>query len=430
MRRYCTIIALLLIVCSAYAQTEFAEKLKALPGISDVQKLESERFKEKYVMKIQQFVDGDNADKGVFGERIFVGFRGYDKPTVIVTEGYEAGYALASWYETELSAMYEANIVVCEYRYFAESVPEPCNWDYLTVENSLRDLHNVRTTLGKIFTGKWISTGASKGGSTTMYYRAYYPNDVDVSVSYVAPLNKAVEDGRHEIFLAKKVGTKAARKKVLKTQKEFLKKKDVLLPMFIDYSNEKGYKYYLPIEEIYDYAVMEYAFALWQYGSDVENKLPKEGCTDEELFKNLIDVNDPEYFAYPSKFLPFDVQALRELGYYGYSTKHLKKYMTVKDTHDYLRKIMLPPELRNIEFNSTLYDYTVEYLTKEDPTHIFIYGSDDPWSASGVADWLDCSKKNNMRVYVKPGGNHGAGIMNMPQPERDEIIQRINNWLQ
>ena len=429
MKRYLSTFILFVLVSTLCAQTEFAEKLKALPGISEVKQLNAGRFQEKYVMKIQQFVDGDNADKGVFGERIIVGFRGYDRPTVIVTEGYEAGYALSNRYETELSRMYDANIVVCEYRYFAESVPEPCNWDYLTVENSLRDLHNVRTTIGKLFTGKWIATGASKGGQTTMFYRVYYPDDVDVSVSYVAPLNRAVEDGRHEIFLTKKVGTKAARKKVLKTQQEFLKRKATLLPMFEKYSNDHNLKYYLPIDEIYDYVVLEYSFALWQYGTDVEDKLPKEGCSDKELFDNMIGVNDPDYFAYPSKYLPFDVQAARELGYYGYSTKHLKKYMTVKDTHGYLNKIMLPPSLRNIQFDSTLYDTTVKYLKQEDPTLIFIYGSDDPWSASGVADWLDCSKKENMGVYVQPGGNHGSGIMSMPEPEQTEIMNKLNKWL-
>lgn len=416
-----------LVGLSGFAQTEFADRLKALPGISDVRKLESSRFKEKYVMKIQQFVDGDNADKGVFSERIFVGFRGYDRPTVIVTEGYEAGYAMNPNYEVELTRLFDANIVVCEYRYFAESIPQPCNWDYLTVANSLRDLHNVRTTIGKVLDGKWISTGVSKGGQTTTFYRAYYPDDVDVSVSYVGPLNKSVEDGRHEIFLGKQVGTKEARAKVLATQQEFLKRKERLLPMFIEYSNKHNYKYYLPVEEIYDYDVLEYSFALWQYGTNVEYRLPKPEDSDSAYFYNLVSVSSPDYFAYPSKYLSFDVQAARELGYYGYSTKGLKKYMTVKNTKGYLNKIMLPPSLRNIKFDNTLYKHTVKFLKKEDPTHIFIYGADDPWSASGVAGWLDCSRKENMRVYVQPSGNHGSCIMTMP--EKDEIIQRITNWL-
>lgn len=421
---------LILVSVSGWAQeTEFYNKLKSLKGISSIEKLETDRFKEKYVMDIQQFVDGGNAKKGVFNQRIFVGFRGYKNPTVIVTEGYQAGYAANGWYEEELSRMYDANIVVCEYRYFAESTPEPCNWDYLTVENSLRDLHNVRKTIGKLLKGKWISTGTSKGGQTTMFYRVYYPNDVDVSVSYVAPLNRSVEDGRHEVFLGEQVGTPEARQKVLDTQRGFLKRKETLIPMFKAYNEKHGYKYYLPIEEIFEYVVLEYSFALWQYGTDIEKRLPGPYATDREWFENLVDISSPDYFSYPSPYLSFDVQAARELGYYGYSTKGLEDLLTTKDTHGYLNKIMLPESLRNIQFDPTLYNRTVEFLTKEDPTHIFIYGADDPWSASGVAGWLDCSQKKNMKVYVQPHGNHGAGIQNMPEPTRTEIIRRIDSWV-
>ena len=33
-----------------------------------------------------------------------------------------------------------------------------------------------------------------------MFYRTYFPDDVDISVPYVAPLNQSLEDGRHEPF--------------------------------------------------------------------------------------------------------------------------------------------------------------------------------------------------------------------------------------
>ena len=98
--------------------------VKALPGVSDIKPLESDFFKEKYVMKIQQNLDGDDASKGVFNQRIIVGLRGLDRPTVIVTEGYFAHYALYPSYKEELCQLFDANVVVCEYRYFAESVPE------------------------------------------------------------------------------------------------------------------------------------------------------------------------------------------------------------------------------------------------------------------------------------------------------------------
>ncbi|MBQ2182395.1 MAG: aminopeptidase, partial [Bacteroidaceae bacterium] len=191
---YLVISLFVLDVMAQSQSTDFLMKLKALPGVSDIKPLESDFFKEKYVMKIQQNLDGDDASKGVFNQRIIVGLRGLDRPTVIVTEGYFAHYALYPSYKEELCQLFDANVVVCEYRYFAESVPEIVSstnnasaWDYLTVDNSLRDIHHVRQTMGQIFKGKWVSTGISKGGQTTMFYRATYPDDVDVSVSYVAP---------------------------------------------------------------------------------------------------------------------------------------------------------------------------------------------------------------------------------------------------
>src|SRR4029079_2939256 len=34
---------------------------------------------------------------------------------------------------------------------------------------------------------KWISTGASKGGMTSVYHRRFYPRDLDGVAAYVAP---------------------------------------------------------------------------------------------------------------------------------------------------------------------------------------------------------------------------------------------------
>lgn len=409
--------------------TAFMRQLIGLEGVSGVTPLTSQFYQEKYVLKLRQNVDGADDSHGTFGQRLIVGLKGLDRPTVMVTEGYFAHYALNPNYVEELSRLFDANVVVCEYRYFAESVPEPCNWDYMTVDNSLRDLHHVRQTLGKIFPGKWISTGISKGGQTTMFYRATYPDDVDVSVSYVAPLNRAVEDGRHEKFLAKKVGTKAERDSILCAQQELMRRKTRLLPRLEQLAAERGYHFNLPCEEIYDYCVLEFPFALWQWGTSVST-LPSLGADDDAWWQTFVDNAGPEYFSCPSDFTPFHVQAARELGYYGYSSKGLKKWQTIQSTKGYLKKIMLPAELRDIKFDDTLYKRTCKYLRENDPKHIFIYGEIDPWSASGVAGWLDCSKKQNMRVYVQPRGSHKSRISNMPENLRNEIMDRLRSWLE
>lgn len=190
---------------------EAGKRLAALPGVSDVETLKSKLFQEKYVFFIKQQLDAKDASKGNFEQRVILCHRGFDRPTVLVTEGYNANYGLREDYIEELAQIFNTNIVLVEYRYFDKSTPTPCNWQYLTVENSLYDLHNVNRTLHAIYKGKWIATGISKGGQTTMFYRSYFPDDVDISVPYVAPLNRSVEDGRHEKFLQHEVSTKGNR---------------------------------------------------------------------------------------------------------------------------------------------------------------------------------------------------------------------------
>lgn len=412
--------------------TEFMKNLCALPGVSEVKKLETTRFPEKYVLKIRQNLDTDNAEVGTFNQRIIVGYVGEDRPTVIVTEGYNADYAMSPSYIEELSDLFDANMVFCEYRYFGESMPKPTDWNFLTVENSLGDLHNVNTTFRKLFKGKWISTGISKGGQTTMFYRTYYPNDVDVSVSYVAPLNKSVEDGRHEPFLRDEVGTKKERKAVHNAQLEMFKRKSSLVEMLEKKVKADGLNFNLPLDEIFDYELMEYPFAFWQWGTPV-SEIPSSKDSDEVWFEHLMKVSGPDYFSVPGRYLSFNMQALRELGYYGYEIDpDFKKYCSISSTKDYLRRLMIPEsmgEWRNVSFDPTLYNKTVEYLKNNDPKHIFIYGEIDPWTASGVAGWLDCSGKQNMRVYVQPRGSHKARIGNMPEDMKAEIMERLNGWL-
>ena len=174
----------------AAEQGEAGKLLATLPGVSDVETLKSTHFPEKYVFFIKQQLDAKDASKGSFEQRVILCHRGFDRPTVLVTEGYNAKYALREGYIEELSKLFDTNIITVEYRYFDKSMPKPCNWDYLTVENSLYDLHHVNQTLHAMYKGKWIATGISKGGQTTMFYRAYFPNDVDISVPYVAPLDR------------------------------------------------------------------------------------------------------------------------------------------------------------------------------------------------------------------------------------------------
>lgn len=439
MKRIVLVTTFLLLVLHMAAQSEFEILLAAAPHVVAVEPIDNDVYKEKYVVRMEQYVNGHDISDGTFTQRLIVGLRSLDRPTVMVTEGYFAHYAMSPGYEDELSRLLEANVVVCEHRYFGESSPDGLSqqenvtqgmdyWQWMTVDNSLADLHRVRQSLDSVLPGKWIATGISKGGQTTMFYRATYPDDVDVSVSYVAPLNRAVEDGRHEKFLAKQVGTSEERAKVMAAERELMLRKTVLMPRFADFCREKGYTFKGSLEDIYDFCVMELPFALWQWGTPVST-IPDVGAADEEWFRFFTTTAGPDYFVCPSDFTPFFVQAQRELGYYGYSRRGLKPWQSIRSAEGYQRRLVLPDQLKNIKFDNSLYKRTRKYLKENDPKHIFIYGEIDPWTASGVAGWLDCSRKQNMRVYVQPRGSHRARISNMPDDIRMEIMSRLTEWL-
>ena len=407
---------------------EAGKRLAALPGVSDVEALESTTFPEKYVFFIKQQLDGKDASKGTFEQRVVLCHRGFDRPTVLVTEGYSARYALYKGYIEELAKLFDTNIIFVEYRYFEKSMPNPCNWDYLTVENSLYDLHHVNQTLHAMYKGKWIATGISKGGQTTMFYRCFFPDDVDISVPYVAPLNRSVEDGRHEDFLQNKVSTKENRQRVLDFQLMAFKRKEALVPMLQKYCDQKQYTFNAPIDEIFDFTVMEYAFAFWQWGMDLK-EIPTSTATDDQVFDYLMKTSEPGYFSNQNPNFSFNVQAAKELGYYGYYTKPFKRYLSINTAKGYLRRLMLPKGTEGVSFSSDLYKRTVDYLSTHDPKMVYIYGDIDPWSASGVYGLPFTKNKKNMHVYMLAGGFHKTRILSFPDPTREEIISLIRGWL-
>ena len=424
--RYAALLLFVLLSASAssFAQTVLEQKISAISAIKEIRPLETSEFSEKYVTYFIQPLDHRHPEKGSFRQRVIVSHVGFDRPTVIVTEGYGAAYALRSQYREELSKLLNANMIFVEYRYFLESTPEPKDWQYLTAENSADDLHAITTAFKNIYPGKWIATGISKGGQTTLLYRTFYPNDVDISVPYVAPLCYGVEDGRHEPFLHK-VSTPENRKIIEDFQLEALKRKATLLPRFEKYCTEKNYSFRAPIEEIYDYSVLEYSFALWQWGTPISS-IPATTASDDEIFSHLLAISEPGYFTADSPNASFFVQAARELGYYGYDVQPFKQYLSIQSSEGYLHRLMLPEELKDMPFDKTLSKKITKFLKKQDPKMIFIYGQNDPWTAAGVT-WL--KNKKNIHVFIQPNGSHLARISTLPEAEKAEVMELINEWL-
>ena len=429
-KRFFTLLSLLFAVLFVYAQNNDVEKMlkdiKAVAGFEKIEKADTTR--QYYLMKVTQLLDPQNPAAGTFEQRVMLGHRGYDRPMVVVTEGYGADYAFKSpRYMEELTYIMDANILFVEYRYFSGSTPNPCNWDYLTVANSMEDYHNIITSFKPFYNAKWASTGISKGGSTSIFYRAYYPEDLDVSVPYVGPLSGAVEDGRHESFL-ERVGTKAERDAIRNFQTELFERKERLMPMFDAYCLDKGLVFRVPSSEVYDLLVLEYQFSMWQWGTPT-NTIPALDSDDKVIFDYFVKMCGPDYFEKGSSIESFFVQAAKDFGYYGYNIEPFRKYVKAENVEGYLNRVFLPEELANVEFDDSNYRFVTDYYTENDPKMLLIYGEVDPWTATGIT-WMRDRNKQNVKVYIQPRGSHTARILNMPEGMRNEILKQLNEWMQ
>lgn len=419
------LLLLLLVIVSANASNkELYQKLCTLKGVITVDSLPSDYSTEKYVVTIRQPLDHKHPEKGSFTQRVVISHEGFDRPTVLVTEGYGGDYALNPRYRDELAGLFQTNTVFVEHRYFSGSVPDTVDWQYLTAPNSASDLHLITTLFKQIYPQKWISTGISKGGQTALIYRAFFPNDVDITVPYVAPVSRSAEDGRHEPFL-NKVGDKKTRQAILSFQREVLKRRGEIIPLLEKFCMEKQLSFRISMNEVLDYCVLEYSFAFWQWGTPA-SQIPANSATTEVLFKHLTEISGPDYFATGQPTQAFFIQAARELGYYGYDIEPFKDLLFIRTSKDYLQRIMLPEGI-TIQFQPELYKKLTNFIATSDPRLIFVYGEYDPWTSVGITK-LD--GKKNMFVAIQPKGSHRARINTLPDSLRDKVIKTINLWLE
>lgn len=419
------LLLLLLVIVSANASNkELYQKLCTLKGVITVDSLPSDYSSEKYVVTIRQPLDHKHPEKGSFTQRVVISHEGFDRPTVLVTEGYGGDYALNPRYRDELAGLFQTNTVFVEHRYFSGSVPDSVDWQYLTAQNSASDLHLITTLFKQIYPQKWISTGISKGGQTALIYRAFFPNDVDITVPYVAPVSRSAEDGRHEPFL-NVVGDKKTRQAILSFQREVLKRRGEIIPLLEKFCMEKQLSFRISMNEVLDYCVLEYSFAFWQWGTPA-SQIPANSATTEVLFKHLTEISGPDYFATGQPTQAFFIQAARELGYYGYDIEPFKDLLFIRTAKDYLQRIMLPEGI-TIQFQPELYKKLTNFIETSDPRLIFVYGEYDPWTSVGITK-LD--GKKNMFVAIQPKGSHRARINTLPDSLRDKVIKTIKLWLE
>jgi hypothetical protein len=381
-------------------------------------------FTEKYLLLIQQPVDHKTPNNKQFSQRVYLSHVGFDQPVVLITEGYGVDYAAHPNYVNELCPILNANQICVEHRYFNESTPEPVDWTNLTIYNAASDHHRIVEILKHIYAGKWVNTGISKGGQTTMYHRYFYPDDVDASVGYVCPLNFSIEDKRVYRFL-EQLGDSMCRQEILNFQIEMLKNKQSYLPEFKRLAEKKNLTYNMKIEKAFDLLVFEYSFAFWQWGNVDCNDITMEPDNPENMVNHLDKVTGIDWISDQgiSKIFAFYYQAMSEIGFYGYNIEPIKEYTEFKSNPTFTFTV---PDNMKVAYDPVPMQKVDHFIRHEANNMIFIYGETDPWSATAV----DLTYNTNSIKIIKPGGSHTTRIGNLPEEQKKLVIETLKNWLE
>lgn len=405
----------------AKPDSELLQKIRALPGVSEVQatRFDDKSFREAYEVMFEQPLDHRDPAGAKFRERLFISHVGFDKPVVLVTEGYGAYGSRAG----ELTRLLCANQINVEHRFFGKSVPSPVNWADLTVRQSADDLHAVVQVLRVIYPGKWVSTGASKGGQTALFYKCAYPDDMDATIPFSAPVNVAQEDPRLYRFL-ETVGDEATRARIRDFQTALFRREDELLPLVKGWAEKQKWTVGLGLAEAYEYGILEYPFAFWQYGSFKASAIPAPDAPAAALFQHYQKINTFYFYTDQGQkaFEPFMYQAFSEIGYYNYDVSAFKGVMkTLKSPTN----MVLCPRGVNIVFDPTTMDRVYRFLQYEANRVIYVYGELDTWAATQIPL---IGRTDAVKIVVK-GGHHGAGIRDFSPEQRELFYQCLEKWL-
>lgn len=435
---------LLFLLClnalALFAGDGILEKLQRMPRVSGIEKMEVDNFEEYYRFWFEQPVDHNDPSKGTFRQQVLLGHKKEGAPVVAQLEGYQ----LYSPEATELATLFDANQLTIEHRFFDQSVPEGgIPWQYLTIRQAAADHHDIiRAFREQVYPGvKWITTGISKGGQTTVFHRYFYPEDVEISVPYVAPLNLDYVDARLDKFL-NRLGTNRnnlesifgggdARPECHYAIRDFqnlcFRNIDKLLPLFEQAAAARGYTYRTVggTKRALQLVILEYPFAFWQWGNSCEEIPAEEIASWEEIADHLLHVSSPDFFddAYIVRMQPFFYAALTEIGMYDYKVKPFRKYLDDDKNIDF--SFAWPAGAEKRDFNRRQMEDINKWLQTDARRMLFVYGGSDPWYATGV----DLKNNWQCRKYVRGDMDHRCRIRHFDPVSREDLIDTLREWL-
>ena len=383
-------------------------------------------YLSQYSMFIEQPIDHNQPDGDKFQQRVSILFRGFDRPTILVTEGYFwSGFGDGEDFGINLNA----NMVHVEHRNFGESFNQDRGkWEYETIAQASADLHAVYQTLKPIFKGKWMSMGTSKSGETSMDYAYYYPNDMDLAAAFCSPFNVSLDDKRFGDYLFNEANTEEVRNLVKKHIRTALENgEDGLYKVCCEQLKQQ---FPLPSFSEYVYNVFDNFFTIFQYTIPSQHVAAIEDMTQStESFTASICNN---------------ISQNRGMGFYTYYVDCAKEQGFPNPGYDYFADLLqgtsfkvediwkayLTEEDQGLEKqydNSVRRDMLDNFFMNSPIPLLFFYSQCDPWSATQPA-----KLGPNAKMIINPVGIHSPKINDpayCPADVKQEVMDYIKTYI-
>ena len=417
------LLALLLLMPPAVQADDLVTRLKAIPGMTVVaQHGPPDGYQKFLALTYRQPVDHRQPGGTTFEQRFTLLHKADTQPMVLHTSGYDVYFDRP--YRSEITFLLQANQIAVEQRFFPPSRPEPADWGKLDIWQAANDHHRLVTALKPLFKQRWLATGESKGGMTSVYHRRFFPDDVDATVAYVAPNDVIDEQDAYEDFLAK-VGTDpACRTRLVELQKEALKRRAELLRLYQDWARQNQRTFTQSAgsaEHAFEMLVVEMPFVFWQYGQQFHcRSLPATTAPTAELYRWLD--RTANFDAYTDqgigRSLPYYYQAGTQFGYPTFPERGLD----LKFAGQFRARDFVPRSIPMTYQPGVMADVDT-WVRTTGTRMMFVYGENDPWSAEAFHP----SALDSFR-YTVPGGNHNVDIRDLPAQQRAAAESNIRRW--
>ena len=378
-----------------------------------------------FVLTYRQPADHRHPGQGTYEQRLTLLHRSADAPVVLATGGYGLA-ANPQPGRTEPTRLLDANQVSVEHRFFTPSRPSPADWSDLTIWQEASDEHRIVQALKSVYPAKWIQTGASKGGMTSVYHRRFYPNDIDGVVAYVAPNDSLNDlDGAYDRFF-RTVGDAACRSALDGVQKEALKRRDRLVPRVAAEAAANGWTFNRTIgtaDRSFEMTVLDTVWAFWQYSLAADCAgVPAATATDDEIYNWINGVAGWSFYTDQGLefYWPYYYQAATQLGWPSLRFDHLRNLRRYPAL--YTANSSLPPELRRSHNPLPMLDVDLWVRTLSQRM-MFVYGQNDPWGAERFTP-----SRRDSALYVAPGANLGANIARLCPDDAAEATATLRRW--